>query len=913
MKDFQILGTLVLGFLNLGLLPLSEAMAQNLTKAMPLNQPTVPNGWIELQGEEAWPEPIVNEAEKSLGFLLFSRPITESVYLHSKPRFHEKIESLATFATLGEFEPITLAIYPLRELKDVSLQCSELVSGENRIGAESIDIRLVTHWNMRYPQYNSEGTYRRLPELLEKVDSFTSAKGECQRWWITIHVPEDAQPGLYNGSVVVREKAAETEVSVPLQLRVLDFKLLRDPNKYLSAYHYSRNPVLYHGKSQAFIDRATANEYKSMSEHGLNMLPTFQLSYDRNSQEIVIQNEREISRMREYGLTGPLPLEGGSAIERIIQLVEPSFRARPHWSGMSKLPPAVYPLIEQKFRDFKAKCERKNLPPMICCPLDEISAASQDFGVQVYAALKRSGFRTYATKNPLAPDANAYAPFVDVWCSQPFAIPYEVLAADNRHEYWSYPNHIAGELKDRDVMCRGGRMTYGYGFWRSGFTTLIPWHWSWCLEPQAFDYLRASHSGCGQRMDARGDVIPTVYWECFREGYDDSRYVYTLQQMVWERENSAETGCRKQVLLAKNLLQEIWDSIVVQDRYLSANVWPDEEFEARRWQLGLMIQELQRYPPLRNGIAPSVYVVKPTKSVTVSQSPEVTFNRQGLDVLDLAADSQQWKPQGDESKLIHDSAGEKSDVALTWEVSIDQQRASVDDGEYLMGWPRIRRNFASGELDITQYDYLDIELSVDSNRDEVQDDYTPLGICFSSYSVPKHCEFEHNLGGVQRQRTRVVYPINELISMGGKGADPWKSIEYLQLFLAEAHYPNKAKLAFTIHSIRLVRYQQPQITAVHMPRVVLLPKKQIVVQYEMAGIGRIDSPHAELKNQLIGENGVVVTATKAKIDTSSTIVLDATNVVPGKYLLEITSAAGQETETKWSGSLLCIEGPTLLK
>jgi hypothetical protein len=236
------------------------------------------------------------------------------------------------------------------------------------------------------------------------------------------------------------------------------------------------------------------------------------------------------------------------------------------------------------------------------------------------------------------------------------------------------------------------------------------------LEPQAFDYLRGSHSGCGQRIDAQGKVIPTVYWECFREGYDDSRYVYTLQQMVWERENSADSACRQQVLLAKQLLQEIWDSIDVQDRYLSANLWPSEEFEARRWQLGLMIQELQHYPPLRNGIAPSVFVVNPTKTTSGSQSPEVTFNRQGLDIMDLAADSQQWKPQADESKLIHDSAGKKSDVALAWEVSIDQQRASEDDGEFLMGWPRIRRNFAIGELDITKYDYLDIELSVDSNR-----------------------------------------------------------------------------------------------------------------------------------------------------------------------------------------------------
>ncbi|MCH7476264.1 MAG: hypothetical protein IIA27_16560, partial [Gemmatimonadetes bacterium] len=67
-----------------------------------------------------------------------------------------------------------------------------------------------------------------------------------------------------------------------------------------------------------------------------------------------------------------------------------------------------------------------------------------------------------------------YAEHLDIWCSQPYSAPYEKIAAQKRYEYWSYPNHNAGEIKDRRVMCKGGRMTYGFGFWLFKFAGSSP-------------------------------------------------------------------------------------------------------------------------------------------------------------------------------------------------------------------------------------------------------------------------------------------------------------------------------------------------------------------------------------------------------------------------------------------------------
>jgi len=898
--------------LAVGALLFSHLHAQEQHKSAVLLQPKVPPGWKELSFEETDAEPECNQIERSRGYMVFSRPITESIYLNSRPRDYERVENISGFATPGEFEPLTFALYSLRDLRDISVHCSDLVLGTERIPASAVDIRLVTYWNIRYPKYNSEGTYRRLPELLEKVDAVSMKNGECHRWWLTIHVPNHAQAGLYRGTITIGEKGGPTTAELPLCFRVMGFTLKRDPHKRLSAYYYPRDKVLHRGLSRSLIDRAAANNYQAMVEHGLNMFPTFQLSFDNKTKKIVIEHEGEIARMRAAGLKGPLPVDGSIAIQQMIQSVVPGFEAKPHWVDTEKIPTQVYPLIEQNFRHFIADCGRKGLPELVCCPLDEIASVSQPFGVEVYAALKRAGVRTYATKNPLAADASHYAPYVDVWCSQPFAQSFENVTASRHHEYWSYPNHNAGELKDRDIMCQGGRMTYGYGFWRSGYTTLIPWHWSWVLDPDPLDYLRGSHAGCGQRIDPQGNVIPTVYWECFREGFDDGRYLYSLQQAVWEREGAPEPQCQSLRASAKDLLQQIWNSVDVKDRYLSKGIWPSPEFEARRWQLAQLIEQLQKFPTTRQGNAPSVLVEDVGSTAQISKS-EDKLNTDRVEILELTDDVAKWSAESAESVLRKPRTDPMQAKALNWTVSIDHQSASDADGNYKIGWPRIRRSFARSELNLTDYDAVEIELTFDSNRDEVQDDSTLLGICFSSFSLPKHHEFEYDLGGSQRQRMRLVFPVTELIDASGQGNLPWKSIDYIQLFISESNYSDKTKLSFDIHNVRVSRFTEPQFVAIELPRVILLPTRYLSVRCDLVGIRTEDAITNRLTAKVLDQNGNAITDAVGVVATTSTIVLDMDGMTPGDYQLELAIPGRQGNQAKKSLSFQCLNGPSQAK
>ena len=135
-------------------------------------------------------------------------------------------------------------------MENLRVTVSELRAGdESTIPESAIDIRLATYWNLGHPRYTSRSTYRRVPELLEKVATHSSPAFECQRWWITIHVPPRTPPGIYRGQIVFHGDPVQRATILPIRFRVLGFGLLSDPNKHYSTYFGLKNQTQYQGKS----------------------------------------------------------------------------------------------------------------------------------------------------------------------------------------------------------------------------------------------------------------------------------------------------------------------------------------------------------------------------------------------------------------------------------------------------------------------------------------------------------------------------------------------------------------------------------------------------------------------------------------------------------------------------------------
>ena len=204
-----------------------------LRKPLPVN--AVPAGLTEMGFKEVNPEPQPAGTETELGFILFGRPATIPVYPNTKPLADERIKALTAFGTPGEIVAMNFAVYPLKTLNNLRVVSTELKSDENVIPAENVDVRLVTYRNVVYPSYRSEKSYRTVPELLEKVDVTAAPEKECQRYWLKIRIPENAAAGLYSGTLTVSSDNSGRTFVLPITMRVLPFKLLKDPEKHFTA------------------------------------------------------------------------------------------------------------------------------------------------------------------------------------------------------------------------------------------------------------------------------------------------------------------------------------------------------------------------------------------------------------------------------------------------------------------------------------------------------------------------------------------------------------------------------------------------------------------------------------------------------------------------------------------------------
>jgi len=261
----------------------------------------------------------------------------------------------------------------------------------------------------------------------------------------------------------------------------------------------------------------------------------------------------------------------------------------------SEVPQSFFDEVTKMVEAIEREKKNYHWPEFLYYPIDEPSghAAAVQFMVNVMKAIKRvPGVRTYVTADPSEDSFNPMWPYVDVWCCQPFVFGYEKirrLSREKHVEFWCYPNHISGENDHTPV--KGARMTWGFGFWKSGFRTLIPWIYQADIG-DPWNYLDGSSMDFGVRSTPDGEPIPVALWEAFREGIDDGRYLYTLQQLVIE---GKQRGGGAAVLAgaAEKELKFVWDSIVPQEKYQYDDLWNGLDFDAYRWLLARKILDLQ--------------------------------------------------------------------------------------------------------------------------------------------------------------------------------------------------------------------------------------------------------------------------------------------------------------------------------
>ena len=121
-------------------------------------------------------------------------------------------------------------------------------------------------------------------------------------------------------------------------------------------------------------------------------------------------------------------------------------------------------------------------------------------------------------------------------------------------------------------------MTYGFGFWRSGYRGLIPWGYQG-NDGNPWNYLDGACSDMFVRSADDDSPIPVVMWEAFREGIDDMRYITTLEHWI---ERAKAAGRDDLAKAGRDDLDFVWKSIKVQEKYKDDGVWPNKHINTNK-------------------------------------------------------------------------------------------------------------------------------------------------------------------------------------------------------------------------------------------------------------------------------------------------------------------------------------------
>jgi len=154
------------------------------------------------------------------GYVVFARPPGRHVSYNTVPSRREMTASLQAAGTPGERLPVTFSIRALKGLAGVRVRAGDLEGDSGLISAKCISVEAV-----RYKLARDGKRWLIRPEIIQKQPRLDVPAGVTKRWWLTVHIPEDAAPGVYRGAVSLQPgNAPPTQLEIAL--RVYPFTLL---------------------------------------------------------------------------------------------------------------------------------------------------------------------------------------------------------------------------------------------------------------------------------------------------------------------------------------------------------------------------------------------------------------------------------------------------------------------------------------------------------------------------------------------------------------------------------------------------------------------------------------------------------------------------------------------------------------
>jgi hypothetical protein len=478
-------------------------------------------------------------------------PISNAKVLPDSTRIpSSEAESLNATACRGEYESVSFAVRALQEVKGLTVSISDF-KGEREgelIPSGAVDPYLVKCWFQSGRDIHFRSERLLTPELLLKDDDLvrvdldkkenslrtTDASGTTvyvsvsgsdssnladvsprdarelqpvdlptgtvKQFWLRLHVPEDARPGRYAGSVRLAAEGGRA-VELPFRLRVLPFKL-EPPVLQYSIYY--RGKLHADGSGSISSEKKSPRQYEAemrdMKAHGVEY-PTVYQGYDPD-----LLKQMFTLRDKAGLVKGPLYTLGigtGSSAEpdRLAALQEGVRKwidiAAAHGYG----PVYVYGIDEATGERLKAQ--------------QKAWEAVKEAGGKVFVACYKGTFEAMGDRLGLA-----------VFAGRP-----DPQEANKYHSVGSrifcYANPQVGVEEPETY-----RRNFGLLLWKAGFDGAMDYAYQHSFGHVWNDFDHDQYRDHVFAYPTVDGVVDTIQWEGFREGVDDVRYLSTLLKAI---------------------------------------------------------------------------------------------------------------------------------------------------------------------------------------------------------------------------------------------------------------------------------------------------------------------------------------------------------------------------------------------
>ncbi|MDP7637382.1 MAG: hypothetical protein QF577_07525, partial [Phycisphaerae bacterium] len=193
----------------------------------------------------------------------------------TKPQEKQVTDTVRVFASPGEYEPATFSIRSAVELKNIRVELAgDLKSSQgSTIRRTAVEIRLVDPFE--------EWTKKKFECFLLKKNTVGIAANTTRRFWVTVHVPDDAKPGVYRSKILIGRTAAKAGTNPgPLKiLKTLAYEVEVLPIRLLTAQETGMAFFMYYntayfagrpdGAKKFITDAYQRRVFEDMREHGM--------------------------------------------------------------------------------------------------------------------------------------------------------------------------------------------------------------------------------------------------------------------------------------------------------------------------------------------------------------------------------------------------------------------------------------------------------------------------------------------------------------------------------------------------------------------------------------------------------------------------------------------------------------------